>query len=100
MQPPCRTLSRGRAPQTDQGRPDAGPSRSVRPHIGALLCTGDERLSPQRRWPTRLERGRLVFDSDYVRRRMMKTRLTVGSDGSFVVDTRNRHEMALRWLDR
>ncbi len=47
-----------------------------------------------------LGRGRLVFDADYVRGRMMKTRVTIGSDGSFVIETRNRHEMALRWLDQ
>lgn len=29
---------------------------------------------------------------------MMKTRVTVGPDGRFVVETRNRHEMAVRWL--
>lgn len=46
-----------------------------------------------------LERGTLVFDADYVRGRMMKTRVTIGSDGKFIVETRNRHEMALRWLD-
>jgi hypothetical protein len=45
-----------------------------------------------------LERGALVFDADYVRGRMMKTRVTVGPDGKFVVETRNRHEMAVRWL--
>ena len=47
----------------------------------------------------RLEGGQLVFDADYVRGRMMKTTVTIGSDGKFVVQTRNRHEMALRWLD-
>jgi hypothetical protein len=46
----------------------------------------------------RLERGNLVLDADYVRGRMMKTRVTVGPDGRFVVETRNRHEMAVRWL--
>ena len=45
-----------------------------------------------------LERGGIVFDSDYVRGRMMKTRVTVGPDGKMVVETRNRHEMAVRWL--
>jgi len=46
----------------------------------------------------RLERAGLVFDADYVRGRMMKTTVTVGSDGKLVVETRNRHEMATRWL--
>ena len=48
----------------------------------------------------KLERGTLVFDADYVRGRMMKTRVTIGSNGKFVIETRNRHEMALRWLDQ
>ncbi|HSD65219.1 MAG TPA: hypothetical protein VLF95_00885 [Vicinamibacteria bacterium] len=47
-----------------------------------------------------LERGELVFDADYVRGRMMKTRIVIGSNGRFTIETRNRHEMALRWLDR
>ena len=46
----------------------------------------------------RFERGTLVFDADYIRGRMMKTTVTVGLDGKFVVQTRNRHEMAVRWL--
>jgi hypothetical protein len=48
----------------------------------------------------KLERGQIVFDADYVRGRMMKTRIVVGSNGCFTIETRNRHEMALRWLDR
>jgi hypothetical protein len=44
------------------------------------------------------ERVGLVFDADYVRGRMMKTTVTVGPDGKLVVETRNRHEMATRWL--
>jgi hypothetical protein len=40
----------------------------------------------------------LVFDADYVRGRMMKTTVQVRQGGEFVVETRNRHEMALRWL--
>jgi len=47
----------------------------------------------------RLERGGLDFDADYVRGRMMKTRITVEPGGRVVVETRNRHEMARRWLD-
>jgi hypothetical protein len=47
-----------------------------------------------------LEQGALVFDADYVRGRMMKTRIVIASNGRFTIETRNRHEMALRWLDR
>ena len=45
-----------------------------------------------------LEPEGLVFDADYVRGRMMKTTMRIRSNGEFVVETRNRHEMALRWL--
>jgi hypothetical protein len=30
---------------------------------------------------------------------MMKARIVIGSNGRFTIETRNRHEMALRWLD-
>lgn len=50
------------------------------------------------RW-MRFERGALALDADYVRGRMMKTTLTIEPGGRFVVATRNRHEMALRWLN-
>jgi hypothetical protein len=46
----------------------------------------------------RLERGALVFDADYVRGRMMKTTVTVAPGGKLEIETRNRHEMAVRWL--
>ena len=46
----------------------------------------------------RLEPQGLIIDADYVRGRMMKTTVTISSNGRFVVETRNRHEMAVRWL--
>lgn len=46
-----------------------------------------------------LQHGMLVFDSDYIRGRMMKTRLTIDMDGRLVIETRNRYEMTRRWLD-
>jgi hypothetical protein len=46
----------------------------------------------------RFERSSLSFEADYVRGRMVKTDVTVGPDGRLIVETRNRHEMALRWL--
>jgi hypothetical protein len=48
----------------------------------------------------RYERGRLVFGSDYVRERMMKTDVTVRPDGSFTLDTTNSGEAATRWVTR
>lgn len=47
----------------------------------------------------RFERARLRFSSDYVRGRCMKTDVTVASDGSATIETRNRGESALRWVD-
>lgn len=48
----------------------------------------------------RYERGRLSFDSDYVRGRMMKTTVTIYPDGRFTLDTVNRGETATRWIAR
>jgi hypothetical protein len=48
----------------------------------------------------RYERGRLEFDSDYVRGRMMKTEVTIRPDGSFTLQTTNRGEVATRWVGR
>ena len=46
----------------------------------------------------RYERGRLVCETDYVRGRMMKTDVTVSSDGRFTLTTTNRGEAASRWV--
>ncbi len=46
----------------------------------------------------RFERGAIVVDTDYVRGRMMKTTVSIQPGGALVVCTRNRHEMAARWL--
>lgn len=48
----------------------------------------------------RYERGRLAFDADYVRGRMMKTTVTIYADGRFTLDTMNRGESATRWITR
>jgi hypothetical protein len=48
----------------------------------------------------RYERGRLVFETDYVRGRMMKTDLTVFPDGRVTLTTTNRGEAASRWVAR
>lgn len=47
----------------------------------------------------RFDQGSLVLETDYVRGRMMKTTVTVAPHGKLVLATRNRHEMATRWLD-
>lgn len=46
-----------------------------------------------------LERSGLVLDTDYVRGRMMKTTVRIRPEGKLVIDTVNRHEMAVRWLE-
>jgi hypothetical protein len=47
----------------------------------------------------RYKRSGLRFSTDYVRGRCMKTDVTVGPDGSATIETRNRGESALRWID-
>jgi hypothetical protein len=46
----------------------------------------------------RYERSELHFSTDYLRGRCMKTDVTIRSDGSVTVRTRNRGESAIRWL--
>lgn len=48
----------------------------------------------------RFERGTLSLDLDYVRGRLVKTRMDVHADGSVVIDTVNRGKSLLRWLER
>jgi hypothetical protein len=42
----------------------------------------------------------LRFNGDYIRGRLMKTDITVRSDGTVTLTTWGRGEAALRWLDR
>jgi hypothetical protein len=48
----------------------------------------------------KVRRGRLSFDADYVRGRMMKITVTIHPDGRFTLDTMNRGETATRWMAR
>ncbi len=48
----------------------------------------------------RFVRGELHLSSDYVRGRCMKTDIVVRQDGRVTLETRNRGEAALRWVDR
>ena len=48
----------------------------------------------------RYENGRLSFEADYVRGRMMKTDVTIFPDGRFTLTTTNRGEAASRWVGR
>lgn len=43
--------------------------------------------------------GALRLDADYVRGRMMKTVVTAWPTGVVEIVTRNRHEMATRWIE-
>ena len=45
-------------------------------------------------------RGELHFYADYVKGRMMKTRIDVRKDGTFTLETTNRGEAATRWISR
>jgi hypothetical protein len=47
----------------------------------------------------RFRRGALCLGTDYVRGRMMKTRVTVWTTGVVEIETTNRHQMASRWVD-
>ncbi len=42
----------------------------------------------------------LLFAADYVRGRCVKTDITIRPDGSVTLETRNRGESAVRWLER
>lgn len=44
-------------------------------------------------------RGALSLDTDYVRGRMMKTRVMVWPTGVVEIETTNRHQMATRWIE-
>jgi len=47
----------------------------------------------------RFWRGALCLDTDYVRGRMMKTRVAVWPTGIVEIETRNRHQMATGWIE-
>ena len=44
-------------------------------------------------------RGTLHLDTDYLRGRMMKTRVMVWPTGIVEIETTNRHQMASRWIE-
>ena len=46
----------------------------------------------------RFEDGQLYFHADYVRGRMMKTTIEVKADGTVVVDTVDRGDVAKHWV--
>jgi hypothetical protein len=48
----------------------------------------------------RFVRGDLQLDVDYLRGRCMKTNIVVRRDGTVVVETRGRNDVALRWIER
>jgi hypothetical protein len=47
----------------------------------------------------RFAKGALCLDIDYVRGRMMKTRMMIWPTGIVEIDTTNRHQMATRWIE-
>jgi len=46
----------------------------------------------------RFWKGALCLDTDYVRGRMMKTRMMIWPTGVAEIETTNRHQMASRWI--
>jgi hypothetical protein len=46
----------------------------------------------------RFWKGALSLDTDYVRGRMMKTRMRIWQTGVAEIETTNRHQMASRWI--
>lgn len=44
--------------------------------------------------------GRLCWHADYVRGRCLKTSVEISRDGTVLVETVNRGEAVLRWIDR
>jgi hypothetical protein len=46
----------------------------------------------------RFWKGALSLDTDYVRGRMMKTRMMIWRTGIAEIETTNRHQMASRWI--
>ena len=48
----------------------------------------------------RFVRGDLLLDVDYLRGRCVKTNIVVRRDGTVVVETRGRSDVALRWIER
>jgi hypothetical protein len=45
-------------------------------------------------------RGRLHWHADYVRGRCIKTTVEINPDGTMLIETVNRGEATLRWIDR
>ncbi len=45
------------------------------------------------------DHGKLRFDADYVRGRLIKTVIEISKDGTFVIETRNRADLASQWVE-
>jgi hypothetical protein len=43
--------------------------------------------------------GKLKFDADYVRGRLIKTVIEISKDGTILIKTRNRADLATQWLE-
>ena len=43
--------------------------------------------------------GKLRFDADYVRGRLIKTVVEISKDGTLLIKTRNRADLATQWLE-
>ena len=45
------------------------------------------------------EHGKLRFDADYVRGRLIKTVVDISRDGTILITTRNRADLASQWVE-
>ena len=43
--------------------------------------------------------GKLRFDADYVRGRLIKTVVEISKDGTILIETRNRADLASQWVE-
>ena len=46
-----------------------------------------------------MRHGKLEFDADYVRGRLIKTVVEISKDGTILIKTRNRADLATQWLE-
>ncbi len=45
------------------------------------------------------EHGKLRYDADYVRGRLIKTVVEISKDGTILIKTRNRADLASQWVE-
>jgi hypothetical protein len=71
-----------------------------RGYSGRFFDDDDEWKAEDMLRDLKFRKGRLHFDADYVRGRCLKTTIEVTNDGIVTVETANRGEAAIRWVDK